>query len=267
MSKATILEDIIAQKQREIHRDSAVRSLAELERAAADVKDKREFIGALRQRIQARIPAVIAEIKKASPSKGLIRADFDPEVIARQYQAAGATCLSVLTDREYFQGANEYLQQARAACTLPVIRKDFMIDRYQIAEAKALGADCVLLIVSALEPARLRELADYARQIDIDTLVEVHNETEMSIALDTGFDLIGVNNRNLHTFETSLEVTYRLFEQLPAGKLLVTESGINSPEDVHAMITHGVYGFLIGEAFMRAPDPGVRLQEMFPSHG
>lgn len=263
MSKATILEDILAQKQREIHRDSAVRSLAELERAAADVKDKREFIGALRQRIQARVPAVIAEIKKASPSKGLIREDFDPETIARQYQAAGATCLSVLTDREYFQGANEYLQQARAACTLPVIRKDFMIDRYQIAEAKALGADCVLLIVSALEPVRLRELANYARQIDIDTLVEVHNEEEMAIALDAGFDLIGVNNRNLHTFETSLDVTYRLCERLPAGKLLVTESGINSPDDVTAMIAHGVYGFLIGEAFMRAPDPGARLQEMF----
>ncbi len=266
MSKATILEDIIAQKHREIGRDSAVRSLADLEKAAADVKDKRAFIGALRQRILARKPAVIAEIKKASPSKGLIRADFDPVTIARQYEEAGATCLSVLTDREYFQGANEYLQQARAACTLPVIRKDFMIDRYQIAEAKALGADCVLLIVSALEPRRLRELADYARQLDIDTLVEVHDEAELDIALDAGFDLIGVNNRNLHTFETSLDVTSRLATQLPAGKLLVTESGINTPEDVDAMIARGVYGFLIGEAFMRAPDPGLRLKEMFINH-
>jgi indole-3-glycerol phosphate synthase len=266
MSKATILEDIIAQKHREIGRDSAVRSLADLEKAAADVKDKRAFIGALRQRILARKPAVIAEIKKASPSKGLIRADFDPVTIARQYEEAGATCLSVLTDREYFQGANEYLQQARAACTLPVIRKDFMIDRYQIAEAKALGADCVLLIVSALEPRRLRELADYAGQLDIDTLVEVHDEAELDIALDAGFDLIGVNNRNLHTFETSLDVTIRLAARLPDGKLLVTESGINTPEDVDAMIARGVYGFLIGEAFMRAPDPGQRLKEMFINH-
>ncbi len=266
MSKATILEDIIAQKHREIGRDSAVRSLADLEKAAADVKDKRAFIGALRQRILARKPAVIAEIKKASPSKGLIRADFDPVTIARQYEEAGATCLSVLTDREYFQGANEYLQQARAACTLPVIRKDFMIDRYQIAEAKALGADCVLLIVSALEPRRLRELADYARQLDIDTLVEVHDEAELDIALDAGFDLIGVNNRNLHTFETSLDVTIRLAARLPDGKLLVTESGINTPEDVDAMIARGVNGFLIGEAFMRAPDPGLRLKEMFINH-
>jgi indole-3-glycerol phosphate synthase len=266
MSKATILEDIIAQKHREIGRDSAVRSLADLEKAAADVKDKRAFIGALRQRILARKPAVIAEIKKASPSKGLIRADFDPVAIARQYEEAGATCLSVLTDREYFQGANEYLQQARAACTLPVIRKDFMIDRYQIAEAKALGADCVLLIVSALEPRRLRELADYARQLDIDTLVEVHDKAELDIALEAGFDLIGVNNRNLHTFETSLDVTSRLATELPAGKLLVTESGINTPEDVSAMIAQGVYGFLIGEAFMRAPHPGQRLREMFADH-
>jgi indole-3-glycerol phosphate synthase len=266
MSKATILEDIIAQKHREIGRDSAVRSLADLEKAAADVKDKRAFIGALRQRILARKPAVIAEIKKASPSKGLIRADFDPVTIARQYEEAGATCLSVLTDREYFQGANEYLQQARAACTLPVIRKDFMIDRYQIAEAKALGADCVLLIVSALEPRRLRDLADYAGQLDIDTLVEVHDEAELDIALDAGFDLIGVNNRNLHTFETSLDVTIRLAARLPDGKLLVTESGINTPEDVDAMIARGVYGFLIGEAFMRAPDPGQRLKEMFINH-
>jgi len=266
MSKATILEDIIAQKHREIGRDSAVRSLADLEKAAADVKDKRAFIGALRQRILARKPAVIAEIKKASPSKGLIRADFDPVAIARQYEEAGATCLSVLTDREYFQGANEYLQQARAACTLPVIRKDFMIDRYQIAEAKALGADCVLLIVSALEPRRLRELADYARQLDIDTLVEVHDKAELDIALEAGFDLIGVNNRNLHTFETSLDVTSRLATELPAGKLLVTESGINTPEDVNSMIAQGVYGFLIGEAFMRAPHPGQRLREMFADH-
>ncbi|MEY3667835.1 MAG: hypothetical protein RL572_1375 [Pseudomonadota bacterium] len=266
MAKATILEDILAQKRREIARDGAIRSLTELENAALARTDKRPFIAALRQRIAAHKPAVIAEIKKASPSKGLIRADFDPASFARQYEEAGATCLSVLTDREFFQGANEYLQQARAACSLPVIRKDFMIDRYQIAEAGALGADCVLLIVAALAPASLRELADYARQIGIDTLVEVHDARELGIALEAGFDLIGVNNRNLHTFETSLDVTSTLASRLPAGTLLVTESGINAPEDVDVMIAKGVYGFLIGEAFMRAPHPGVRLREMFSRH-
>ncbi len=266
MANATILEDILAQKRREITRDSAVRSLHELERAALARADRRPFMAALRQRIAAHKPAVIAEIKKASPSKGLIRADFDPAGFARQYAQAGATCLSVLTDREFFQGANEYLQQARAACSLPVIRKDFMIDRYQIAEAAALGADCVLLIVAALTPASLRDLADYARQIGIDTLVEVHDATELDIALEAGFDLIGVNNRNLHTFETSLEVTYTLASRMPAGTLLITESGINTPADVDAMIARGIYGFLIGEAFMRAPQPGARLQEMFAAH-
>ena len=266
MSKATILEDIIAQKHREIALDSQRASLADLERDAARISDKREFIGLLRARINAHQPAVIAEIKKASPSKGLIRADFDPVTIARQYEAAGATCLSVLTDREFFQGGNEYLQQARNACSLPVIRKDFMVDRYQIAEAKALGADCVLLIVAALTQAKLRELASYAHSIDIDVLVEVHNEPELEIALTTGFDLIGINNRNLHTFETSLETTWRLAEITPPGKLLVTESGINTAEDVARMIDHGIYGFLIGETFMRAPQPGDKLKELFASY-
>ncbi|MDP2142427.1 MAG: indole-3-glycerol phosphate synthase TrpC [Gammaproteobacteria bacterium] len=266
MSKATILEDIIAQKYREIVQDSQRTSLVELERAAAKISDKREFIGSLRTRIVAHKPAVIAEIKKASPSKGLIREDFDPVTIARQYEAAGATCLSVLTDREFFQGGNEYLQQARSACTLPVIRKDFMVDRYQIAEAKALGADCVLLIVAALTPEKLRELASYAQSINIDVLVEVHDEIELEIALATGFDLIGINNRNLHTFETSLETTYRLAELTPHGKLLVTESGINTAEDVTQMIAHGIYGFLIGETFMRAPQPGDKLRELFAAH-
>ena len=252
MSKATILEDIIAQKHREIAQGRALVSLSELERRAAQVTDKREFIGSLRQRMLARQPAIIAEIKKASPSKGLIRADFEPVQIARQYEAAGATCLSVLTDRQFFQGSNDYLQQARAACGLPVIRKDFMVDPYQIAEAKALGADCVLLIVAALSPAQLSELAAYARSVNIDVLVEVHDEAELETALATGFDLIGINNRNLHTFETSLDTTYRLARLTPPGKLLVTESGINNAEDVRQMIDHGIYGFLIGETFMRA---------------
>ncbi|MGB4246257.1 MAG: indole-3-glycerol phosphate synthase TrpC [Pseudohongiellaceae bacterium] len=266
MSKATILEDIIAQKHREIALDSQRASLAELERAALQISDKREFIGSLRRRIKAQQPAVIAEIKKASPSKGLIRADFNPVIIAQQYEAAGATCLSVLTDRQFFQGGNEYLQQARNACTLPVIRKDFMVDRYQIAEAKALGADCVLLIVAALTPEKLRELANYAQDINIDVLVEVHDEPELETALATGFDLIGINNRNLHTFETSLDTTYRLAEITPPGKLLVTESGINTAEDVRQMIDHGIYGFLIGETFMRAPQPGEKLRELFAAY-
>lgn len=266
MSKATILEDIIAQKHREIALDSQRASLAELERAAAQVTDKREFIGSLRARIMAQKPAVIAEIKKASPSKGLIREDFNPVTIAQQYQSAGATCLSVLTDREFFQGSNEYLQQARNACTLPVIRKDFMVERYQIAEAKVLGADCVLLIVAALTPGKLRELADYAQGINIDVLVEVHDEAELETALASGFDLIGINNRNLHTFETSLETTYRLAALTPPGKLLVTESGINTAEDVSQMIAHDIYGFLIGETFMRAAQPGDKLRELFAAH-
>lgn len=266
MSKATILEDIIAQKHREIAEGRARVSLSELERLATQVKDKREFIGSLRQRMLARQPAIIAEIKKASPSKGLIRADFDPVQIARQYEAAGATCLSVLTDRQFFQGCNDYLQQARAACGLPVIRKDFMVDPYQIAEAKALGADCVLLIVAALSPTQLRELAAYARSVNIDVLVEVHDEGELETALATGFDLIGINNRNLHTFETSLSTTYRLARLTPPGKLLVTESGINTAEDVRQMIEHGIYGFLIGETFMRAAHPGDKLRELFAAH-
>ena len=211
----------------------------------------------------ARQPAIIAEIKKASPSKGLIRADFDPALIASQYESAGAACLSVLTDREFFQGGIEYLQLARAACSLPVIRKDFIIDPYQVAEAKAIGADCVLLIVAALAPSQLQELAAYAKQMRLDVLVEVHDEAELDIALAAGFDLIGVNNRNLHTFETDLGVSYRLAQRLPEGVLLVTESGIHDAQDVQAMLAKGIYGFLIGETFMRAPNPGLKLQELF----
>ena len=264
MTKATILDEIIAQKHKEIALGKETISLSDMEAAASKITDKREFVASLRARIASKQSAVIAEIKKASPSKGLIRADFDPVSIAKQYEAAGATCLSVLTDEQYFQGSNDYLQQARAACSLPVIRKDFMVDVYQIAEAKALGADCVLLIVSALSTTQLAELASYAKSIGIDTLVEVHDESELEIALSNGFDLIGVNNRNLHTFETSLETTYRLAKALPAGKLLVTESGIHSREDVEQMLSREIYGFLIGETFMRAPEPKQKFLELFP---
>lgn len=263
MNTSTILNKIIAQKHVEIARDSAITSLQALELSAKVISDRRDFIGALRSRIRAQKPAIIAEIKKASPSKGLIRADFDPVLIASQYEAAGAACLSVLTDREFFQGAIEYLQLARAACSLPVIRKDFIIDPYQIAEAKVIGADCVLLIVAALTPTQLQELAAYAKQMRLDVLVEVHDEAELDIALEAGFDLIGVNNRNLHTFETDLGVSYRLAQRLPEGVLLVTESGIHDAQDVQDMLAKGIYGFLIGETFMRAPNPGSKLQELF----
>lgn len=263
MNTSTILHKIIAQKHLEIARDSAITSLSALESSAKANSDRREFIAALRARIQACKPAIIAEIKKASPSKGLIRADFDPALIASQYESAGATCLSVLTDREFFQGSIEYLQLARAASSLPVIRKDFIVDPYQVAQAKAIGADCVLLIVAALTPTQLQELAAYAKQLRLDVLVEVHDEAELDVALAAGFDLIGVNNRNLHTFETDLGVSYRLAARLPEGVLLVTESGIHDAQDVQAMLAKGIYGFLIGETFMRAPNPGLKLRQLF----
>jgi indole-3-glycerol phosphate synthase len=264
MEKTTILDKIIARKHVEISQRSEKVSFEQLEKRIADRDQMRGFITAIRNRIQAQQPAVIAEIKKASPSKGLIRADFDPVALARSYADAGATCLSVLTDEEFFQGSTRYLQQARAACELPVLRKDFIVDPYQIAEASLMQADCILLIVAALNPEQLRSLAAYARSIDMDILVEVHNEAELDIALNEGFDLIGINNRNLHDFHTDLDTTYRLARIAPADVLLVTESGINSAEDVRQMIEKGIYGFLIGETFMRAPDPGNRLREFFP---
>jgi indole-3-glycerol phosphate synthase len=264
MSKATILDKIIARKHVEISQRSEKISFDQLERSIADRDQPRGFIAALRERITTKRPAVIAEIKKASPSKGLIREDFDAAALARSYAQAGATCLSVLTDEEFFQGSTRYLQQARAACALPVLRKDFIVDPYQIAEASMMQADCILLIVAALHTEQLRSLAAYARAISMDILVEVHNEEELETALAEGFDLIGINNRNLHDFHTDLETTYRLARIAPADVLLVTESGINTAEDVQRMIAQGIYGFLIGETFMRAEDPGSRLREFFP---
>lgn len=264
MKTSTILEKILAHKQIEIQRNSQRAGQAMLEKQAVDnMPDRRGFIQALRQRMDAQQPAIIAEIKKASPSQGLIRPDFDPAGIARQYADAGATCLSVLTDEQFFQGSTEYLQQARAACALPVIRKDFIIDPYQVAEAGAMGADCILLIVAALNPPRLRDLAGCAKDLQLDVLVEVHNETELDIALSAGFDLIGVNNRNLHDFHTDLETTYRLAAMTPDDKLIVTESGIATAADVKRMMSQGIYGFLIGETFMRADNPGDKLRELF----
>lgn len=264
MNTSTILEKILAQKVIEVRQNSQRVSLSvQHAMAVAQIPDRRGFIGALRNRMEATQPAIIAEIKKASPSRGLIRADFDPARIAVQYADAGASCLSVLTDEQFFQGSAEYLQQARAACKLPVIRKDFIIDTYQVAEAGAMGADCILLIVAALSPPALHELAAYAAELTLDVLVEVHNEHELDIALAAGFDLIGVNNRNLHDFHTDLDTTFRLAEQIPADKLIVTESGISTAEDVRQMLSKGIYGFLIGETFMRADNPGDKLRELF----
>jgi indole-3-glycerol phosphate synthase len=263
---ATILEQIVAHKKTEVATAKGRVSQAELESRFPEAASQRGFAAALTQQVARGKAAIIAEIKKASPSKGLIRADFDPAVHARDYAAHGATCLSILTDRDYFQGADEYLVAGRNACELPVIRKDFMIDPYQVAESKALGADCILLIVAALGKEQLRELAAYANEIEIDILVEVHDGKELDRALQLEADLIGINNRNLHTFETSLQTTLDLALEVPEEKLVITESGINTASDVKTMVEHGIYGFLVGESFMRAPQPGEKLQEIFADY-
>ena len=263
MSVPTILQNIVARKHEEVAERRARVSIQALEQRAATASAPRGFAAALQERAKARKPAVIAEIKKASPSKGVIREDFDPAAIALSYEEGGATCLSVLTDVDFFQGHDDYLQQARNACALPVIRKDFMVDPYQIVEARALGADCVLLIAACLDDAQLNELAATAKAQGLDVLVEVHDaaELERGLALDT--PLIGINNRNLHTFELTLDTTLELLTQVPKGKTLVTESGILHRADVELMLAHEIYGFLVGEAFMRASDPGYELKRLF----
>jgi indole-3-glycerol phosphate synthase len=217
----------------------------------------------LRARVEAGDAAVIAEIKKASPSRGVLRAQFDPAAIATDYARGGAACLSVLTDVDFFQGSDDYLQQARAACRLPVLRKDFVIDPYQVYEARALGADCILLIVAALDDAALSDLLLLAGELQLDALVEVHDAEEMRRALATPATLIGVNNRNLRTFETSLDTTFDLMKGFPSDRLLVTESGVHTRADVDTLRRHGVHAFLVGEAFMKAADPGEKLSELF----
>ncbi len=264
MSVPTVLEKILARKVEEVAARRAVVSLAELEQQARTADAPRGFAAALLEAAKRKEPGVIAEIKKASPSKGVLREDFDPVAIAQSYEAGGAACLSVLTDIDFFQGADHYLQQARAACGLPVIRKDFMIDPYQIVEARALGADCILLIVSALDDVRMAELAAVAKSVNLDILVEVHDGEELDRALkvlDT--PLVGVNNRNLHTFEVSLETTLDLLPRIPRDRMVVTESGILNRADVELMEISNVYGFLVGEAFMRAANPGQELQRLF----
>lgn len=263
MSVSDILQKILARKAQEIIERRARVTLGEMRERAARADSPRGFGSALRARIAAGKPAVIAEVKKASPSKGVMRADFRPAEIAQSYETGGAACLSVLTDLDFFQGTDAYLQQARAACTLPVLRKDFTIDAYQVYEARALGADCILLIVAALDDARLQDLSQLAQALGMDALVEVHDEAELDRALRTAASLIGVNNRDLRTFETSLDVTLNLRGRVPSGRLLVTESGIHAPADVARMRVAGVNAFLVGEAFMRAPDPGAELKRLF----
>ncbi|MDO6460593.1 indole-3-glycerol phosphate synthase TrpC [Granulosicoccaceae sp. 1_MG-2023] len=258
-----VLKKIIARKQAEIADAAAAVPLQALREKLPEAPALRGFRGALQARIEAGEAAVIAEIKKASPSKGVIREHFVPDEIACSYEAGGAACLSVLTDRDFFQGHDRYLQEARAACALPVIRKDFMIDPYQIVESRVLGADCILLIVAALDDQQLRTLYDCSRELGMDVLVETHDEQELARALALEPDLLGINNRNLRTFDVSLDTTYRMLEQVPSGTLLVTESGILAREDVQAMREHDVNAFLVGEAFMREADPGAHLRSLF----
>lgn len=258
-----ILNKILATKREEIARAQALKSLDAMRDEALSQPDCRDFIGNIVKKVDADKPAVIAEIKKASPSKGIIRADFNPAAIAKSYEKGGAACLSVLTDEQYFQGSAEYLKQARAACKLPVLRKDFMIDPYQIYEARAMGADCILLIVAALELAQMQALELTAHNLGMAVLVEVHDADELELALQLETPLLGINNRNLRTFDVSLQTTLDLLESTPEDRFVVTESGIFTPEDVALMRSHDVQGFLVGEAFMRQDDPGAELARVF----
>jgi indole-3-glycerol phosphate synthase len=260
---ADILHKILARKVEEVAERRARLPLDALEARARDLPDPRGFGAALEARIEAGGAAVIAEIKKASPSKGVIRPDFDPAQIARRYEQGGAACLSVLTDVDFFQGSDAYLQQARAACALPVLRKDFVIDPYQVVEARVLGADCILLIVAALDDAQLLGLTLLAAELDLDVLVEVHDRAELERALDLPTRLIGINNRDLRSFQVSLDTTLSMLDAVPEDRLLVTESGILVPADVARMRAAGVHAFLVGEAFMRAEDPGTELARLF----
>jgi indole-3-glycerol phosphate synthase len=259
----TILQKSLDHKQKEVAVARRHMSLADQEDAARHADPTRGFLSAIERSVAAGRAGVIAEIKKASPSQGVIRPDFHPADIARSYEQGGAACLSVLTDAAFFQGGNAYLQEARAACQLPVLRKDFLIDPYQVVEARAIAADCVLLIAAALGNAQLNELNACARKFGLDVLVEVHDAEELERALALEGALLGINNRNLKTFEVNLRNTLDLLPRIPAGRRVVTESGIRKPEDVALMRDHGVNAFLVGEAFMRAPEPGERLAELF----
>lgn len=275
---ANILQEILATKRQEIAALKARGSLAVLLRQAEALPPPRDFVGALRKKLALGLPAVIAEIKKASPSKGVLREQFDPAAIAVSYAQHGAACLSVLTDQQYFRGSAEYLKQARSACDLPLLRKDFMLDEYQVAEARLMGADCILIIVAAFRDpfiwvgnnrqgeeavAEMRKLESLAHALGMAVLVEVHDGAELELALELMSPLIGINNRNLHTFETRLDTTLHLLDRISPDRMTITESGVLTPDDVALMRGHGVDIFLVGEAFMRAPDPGAELARLF----
>ncbi|WP_028487310.1 indole-3-glycerol phosphate synthase TrpC [Thiomicrorhabdus chilensis] len=261
----TILKKIIFRKLEEIQEGCERIPLREMKQKALmmTTSPTRGFADALQAKLDAGESAVIAEIKKASPSKGVLREPFDPVEIAKSYQAHGAACLSVLTDHDFFQGSNEYLQQVREAVDLPIIRKDFIVDDYQVYEARVIGADCILLIAAAIGDAQLYELTETALQLGMDVLVEVHNEEELERALRLPLPMIGINNRDLHTFDVSLETTIRMLDRIPDDRIVITESGILGPEDVAKMREHHVNSFLVGEAFMRAENPGEKLAELF----
>jgi indole-3-glycerol phosphate synthase len=258
-----ILQQILAVKREEVEAARADESLPSLRARAAERRDLRDFEGALRARVGAGRPAVIAEVKRASPSKGLLRRDFDPAALGASYARGGAACLSVLTDVRFFQGAPDHLDDARRASGLPALRKDFIVDEYQVAQARAWGADCILLIVAALSPTQLQELEAAARELGMAVLVEVHDAPELEVALGLRTRLIGINNRNLRTFEVSLSTTLDLLPRIDGNRLVVTESGILDRDDVELMRAAGVNAFLVGEAFMRAPDPGAELARLF----
>lgn len=258
-----ILKKILARKTEEITERNSTLPMRELSKRVEAAPAPRDFVGAIKAKLAAGLPAVIAEIKKASPSKGVLRTDFHPAEIAKSYERGGAACLSVLTDADFFQGCEEYLQQARAACGLPVLRKDFIIDPYQVYEARVIGADCILLIVAALDDATMRELAQLARRLGMAVLVEVHDAEELERALSLDTPLIGINNRDLRTFNVTLQTTLDLLPSIPGDRIVITESGILAPQDVTLMRDHNVHVFLVGEAFMRADDPGEALASLF----
>ncbi len=259
-----ILNKIVAVKRQEVVAAIRRKPLAAVRFDAESRVLTRDFAGALRAKITAGKPAVIAEVKKASPSKGVLRADFIPADIAQSYAEYGAACLSVLTDKDFFQGSVDYLKQARASCDLPVLRKDFIVDPYQVYESRVMGADCILLIAACLDDAQMKSLEALAMSLDMAVLVEVHDRAELDRALKLKTPLLGINNRNLQTFEVSLDTTLTLLKDVPADRLLVTESGITTPADVARLREAGVNAFLVGEAFMRAEDPGVALAALFP---
>jgi indole-3-glycerol phosphate synthase len=259
----TVLKKILARKHQEVAERRRKVAFADLEGRASAQPAARGFVEAVALQVENGRPAVIAEVKKATPSKGVIRANFDPAAIAKSYERGGATCLSVLTDIDFFQGSDAHLQSARNACELPVLRKDFTVDPYQVVEARAMGADCILLIVAALSDEQLDELSDVALQWGLDVLVEVHSRAELERAIPLGNRLLGINNRDLHTFETSLQTTFDLLDDLPDEFIVVSESGIHSRDDVAALRQHGVHAYLIGEVFMRANDPGTELKRLF----